>query len=240
MRINKYLSSCGIESRRKADALIEAGLVEVNGKKIDSPGIDIKEKDVVKVKGKVVRPEKQEYVIFYKPAGYITTNKDEKGRKTIFDILPEKMQNLKAAGRLDKDSSGLLILTNDGELIQKLTHPKQQVPKVYIVMAQGKVTQNDLEKLAKGIEIEKGKTAYAEGIIVDYENSITTLQITLYQGYNRQIRRMFEAIKRPVVALKRISHANITLAGLKKSRFRYLKPKEVRDLNNYLAKCSLE
>ncbi len=238
IRLNKYLSSCGLGSRRQADELIKAGEVEVNGKKIDTPGVSITEKDVIKVKGKIIKPEKLEYAIFYKPAGYITTVKDEKGRKTIFDILPEKLSGLKPAGRLDKDSTGLLILTNDGELIQQLTHPKKQVPKVYSVITEGKVTQEDLNKFSKGIEIEKGKIAYAEAVILDYENSQTFLQMTLYQGYNRQIRRMLDEVGHPVKALKRISHASIQVAGLKKGQFRYLKPKEVKELKNYLKKCS--
>jgi len=239
IRLNKYLASCGLGSRRQADELIKSGTVEVNGKITESPGVSVTAKDVVKVKGRVIKPEKLEYVIYYKPAGYITTLKDEKGRKTIFDVLPENLRGLKPAGRLDKDSTGLVILTNDGELIQKLTHPKKRVPKVYSVLAEGKVTQEDLIRFVKGIEIEKGKIAYAEAVILGYENSLTTLEVTLYQGYNRQIRRMFDAVEHPVRALKRISHANIQVTGLKKGQFRYLKPKEVKELKNYLQKCSL-
>lgn len=227
VRLNKYIADCGICSRREADELIKAGKVQVNG-------------DVVKVNGKIIKPEKKEYVIYNKPAGYITTRSDEKGRKTIFDALPEKLRKLKPVGRLDKDSTGLLILTNDGELINKLTHPTKHVPKVYHVIAEGKVTEQDLTKFAKGIEIEKGKIAYAEGIVIDYSNSKTTLQITLFQGYNRQIRRMLEAVGHPVVALKRIAHANIVVTGLKKGQFRYLSAKEVRELNNYLKKLITE
>lgn len=239
IRLNKYLAQCGFGSRRQADELIKSSVVQVNGKAVDTPGITVTEKDVIKVKGKPVKPEKFEYAIFNKPAGYITSVSDEKGRKTIYDILPEKMKKLKPAGRLDKDSTGLLILTNDGELIQKLTHPKKQVPKVYAVIAEGKVTEEDLHRFYKGIEIEKGKIAYAEAIIVDYSNQQTTLQMTLFQGYNRQIRKMLDAVGHPVAALKRISHANIPVDGLKKGQFRYLKPKEVKELKNYLVKYSL-
>lgn len=236
IRLNKYLSSCGVASRREADELIKAGKVEINGKIINTPGVSVTEKDIIKVKGQIIKLEKPEYVIFNKPPGYITTKSDEKGRKTIYDILPEKFKNLKPAGRLDKDSTGLLILTNDGELIQKLTHPKKRVPKVYSVMAEGKITLQDLTKFSKGIEIEEGKIAYAEAVIIEYANSITTLEMILYQGYNRQIRRMLESIGHNVVALKRIAHANIVVTGLKKSQYRHLNAKEVRDLNNYLNK----
>lgn len=236
IRLNKYLAQCGISSRRQADELIKSGAVEVNGKVIDTPGATVTDKDTIKVKGKVIKPEKLEYAIFNKPAGYITTMSDEKGRKTIFDILPEKLKGLKPAGRLDKDSTGLLILTNDGELIQELTHPKKHVPKVYVVIAEGKVKEEDLYKFAKGIEIEKDKIAYAEAVIVDYSSSQTTLQMTLFQGYNKQIRRMLDAVGHPVAALKRVSHANLTVTGLKKGQFRYLKPREVQGLKNYLSK----
>lgn len=237
VRLNKYIADCGIASRRQADELIKSGAVTVNGDVIDTPGVSITSKDIIKVKGKVLKPEKKEYVAFYKPAGYITTTNDEKGRKTIYDILPDRLRNLKPAGRLDKDTTGLIILTNDGELIQKLTHPKKRVPKVYQVIAEGKLNQEDLNKFSKGIELEPGKTAYAEAIIIDYENQQTTLQMTLYQGYNRQVRRMLEVVGHPVAALKRVSHASIQLAGLKKGKFRYISPKEIRELNNYLKKC---
>jgi pseudouridine synthase len=236
IRLNKYLASCGIASRRDADELIKAGYVEVNGKRVSALGVSVSEDDVVKVKGKIVEPEKKEYVIYHKPAGYITSMEDEKGRKTIYDALPENMRRLKPAGRLDKDSTGLLILTNDGELIQKLTHPTKRVPRVYRVTVEGKVTEQDLTNLKDGIEIEKGKIAYAEGVLLDCSNSESLLELTLYQGYYRQIRRMMEKIKHPVISLKRISHACITVSGLERGRFRYLKNREVQDLYNYLKK----
>ena len=234
IRLNKYIASCGIGSRRSADDLIKTGAVRVNDKVVDTPGFSITEKDVVKVKGKIIKPEKKDYVIFHKPPGYITSTEDEKGRKTIYDILPSKLKGLRTAGRLDKDTSGLLILTNDGELIQKLTHPGKHVPKVYRVVAEGRFKEQDLIKFRDGIEIEKGKIAYADAVILDYANSQTTLEMTLFQGYNRQIRRMLDKIKHPVVSLKRISHACIDLTGLERGKYRYLSRKEVQDLNNYL------
>ena len=130
LRLNKYIASSGICSRRKADELIENGYVNVNGKTIKELGYLISEKDKVFVEGKLIHPLKHEYYKFYKPAGYITTADDEKGRKTIYDILPEELKKLKPAGRLDKDSTGLLILTNDGDLINELTHPSVKIPKI--------------------------------------------------------------------------------------------------------------
>ncbi|HSA07482.1 MAG TPA: pseudouridine synthase [Candidatus Gastranaerophilales bacterium] len=234
IRLNKYIASCGLGSRRAADDIIKSGFVEINGQKVDNPATSITEKDIVKVKGKIITPEKKEYIIFYKPAGYITTTNDEKGRKTIYEFLPEGLKNLKPAGRLDKDSTGLLIMTNDGELIQKLTHPKKMIPRVYRVMAEGKINEQDLIKFKKGIEIEKGKIAYAEAKILEYKNSVTTLEMVLFQGYNRQIRRMLEDVEHPVLALKRFSHACIELGSLNKGKYRYLIKKEIQDLYNYL------
>lgn len=238
IRLNKYIATCGIGSRRTADELIKSGVVEVNNKIVDTPGVSIAEKDVVKVKGKIIKPEKKEYVIFNKPPGYITSSQDEKGRKTIYDILPDKFKNLKPAGRLDKDSSGLLILTNDGELIQKLTHPKKLVPKVYRVVVEGKIKEPDIIRLKNGIEIEKGKIAYADAFILDYSNTKTTLEITLFQGYYRQIRRMLDKTGHPVISLKRVAHACIELGGLDRGKFKYINKKEIQNLNNYLNKSS--
>ena len=155
-RLNKYIASSGLCSRRKADELIEQGIVTVNGKKVTELGYLVKEKDKVFVNQKLVRPVRHEYYKFYKPAGYITTCEDEKGRKTIYDLLPENMYNLKPVGRLDKDSTGLLILTNDGDLINELTHPSIKIPKIYLVTVDAKMHPHEFEKMATGIEIEPG------------------------------------------------------------------------------------
>lgn len=235
-RLNKFIASCGYSSRRAADELIKSGVVKINYQVVDTPGITISEKDTIKINGKIIKPEKKGYIIFNKPAGYITTKEDEKNRKTIYSILPDKIKNLKPAGRLDKDSTGLIILTNDGELIHKLTHPQKRVPKVYRVTAQGKVTEKDIFLFQKGIEIEKGKIAYADVAILDYSNSVTTMEMTLYQGYNRQIRRMLVKTGHPVISLKRISHACVELGGLNKGSYRYMNKKEVQNLINYLKK----
>ena len=152
-------------------------------------------------------------------------------------MLPDTIRELKPVGRLDKDSTGLLIMTNDGDLINKLTHPSVKIPKIYRVAAEGKLNLNDLQMLAKGIEIEKGKIAYAEARIVEYEGKTTILEVTLYQGLNRQIRKMLDFIGHPVISLKRISHGTINIQGLKKGQFKYIKPKEIRDLLRQLEKA---
>jgi 23S rRNA pseudouridine2605 synthase len=238
IRLNKYIASCGFGSRRTADEIIISGVVKVNDVIKSTLGTVISENDTVKIKDKIIKPEYKEYIVYNKPPGYLTSTKDPEGRKTIYDILPESIRSLKTAGRLDKDSTGLLIMTNDGELIQQLTHPKMKVPKVYRVMAAGKVKEKDIIKLKKGIEIEESKVAYADALILEYLNNETVLEITLYQGYNRQIRRMLEKIGHPVISLKRTAHACVALGGLERGKFRYMNKKEVQYLKSYLKKIN--
>ncbi len=236
MRINKYIAQSGIASRRKADELIEAGRVKVNGEVVTMLGFEIRRKDKVTVDDKLVFCKNYEYFRFYKPAGYITTASDEKGRKTIYNLLPDSMRAMKPVGRLDKDSSGLIILTNDGDLIYDLTHPSIKVSKVYRVTVDSKLTNAELETLAKGIEIEKGKIAYADVELLEATNKESLLEMTLYQGMNRQIRKMIEFLGHNVISLKRIRHATIELTGLKKGQFKLLKPKQVKELRTYIEK----
>lgn len=233
-RLNKFIASSGLCSRRKADELIESGAVSVNGKKVTELGFLVSAKDKVFVNQKMIRPVKLEYYRFYKPAGYITTSDDEKGRKTIYDLLPESMYHLKPVGRLDKDSTGLLILTNDGDLINELTHPSVKVPKVYLVSIESVIHKHELEQMANGIELEPGKTAYADITVLESDKKHTLMQITLYQGMNRQIRRMFEHFGYEVKTLKRVQHALITLDGLNRGEFKPIKPRQIKDLKNFL------
>ena len=237
-RLNKYIASSGLCSRRKADELIESGVVAVNGKTITELGYSVEPKDKVFVNKKLIHPVKHEYYRFYKPAGYITTAEDEKGRKTIYDLLPDNLHHLKPVGRLDKDSTGLIILTNDGDLINELTHPSAKVPKLYRVEIKGKLTNNDIEVMNKGIEIEEGKIAYAQIRILEIDNKHTTMEILLYQGLNRQIRKMFEYLGYEVTALKRIQHASLTLIGLKRGEFKPIKPQQIKELRNFLNRIS--
>jgi 23S rRNA pseudouridine2605 synthase len=236
MRLNKYIAASGVCSRRKADELIEKGVVSVNGKKVTELGFTVGEKDKVFVEEKLVRPKKHEYYRFYKPSGYITTAEDENGRKTIYDILPKELKNLKPVGRLDRDSSGLLILTNDGDLINELTHPSVKVPKVYIVSVEGKIQIPHLEKMEKGMELEPGKIAYAEVYIEEATNKRSILRITLQQGMNRQIRKMLDYFGYVVTSLKRVQHATITIDGLKKGEYKPIKPQQIKDLRLFLKK----
>ena len=243
-RLNKYIASTGICSRRKADELITEGKVAVNGKIITELGFYVREKDKVSIEGKIAKPLKLEYYRFYKPAGYITTNDDEKGRKTIYDILPPELNNMKPVGRLDKDSTGLLILTNDGELINQMTHPSIKVPKTYLVTINGKFTDAHAKEMFEGIEIvtdtDEKKIAYAETFMIESSNNKSVVQVILYQGINRQIRKMFAKLGFEVEVLKRVQHAVITLEGLKKGQVKVMKPKLVKQLQAYLSKILKE
>lgn len=241
LRINKYIAHTGYCSRRKADELIIEGKVRINGKVVTDFSVAVKDQDKVTINGKSVSPVKEyTYIRYYKPAGYITTKSDEKGRKTIYDILPPEVQNLKPIGRLDKASTGLIIMTDDGDLINKMTHPSVKIPKIYRVCVQGKIDQNDLIRWAKGIEIEKGKIAYAEAEVIEFDNGNTVLTVILRQGMNRQIRKMADAIGHPVISLKRTHHGSIDLLGLQKGAFKYLKPSQIKELKNYIKNIEKE
>ena len=239
-RLNKYIASTGLCSRRNADELILEGRVRVNDKQILELGFYVREKDKVFVDNKLVKPQKLDYYRFYKPAGYITTYDDEKGRKTIYDLIPSELKGLKPVGRLDKDSTGLIILTNDGDFINEMTHPSIKVPKVYVVSINGKFTKENAEAMFNGIEIEidtgEKKIAYAETLPIEVTNTKSIVQVVLYQGINRQIRRMFAKLGYEVISLKRIQHATITLEGMKRGQCKLIKPKQVKELKAYLAK----
>ncbi len=243
-RLNKYIASSGLCSRRGADELILSGKVRVNDKLITELGYYVREKDRVYIDNKLIKPQQNVYYRFYKPAGYITTKDDEKGRKTIYDIIPAELGSLKPVGRLDKDSTGLIILTNDGDLINQMTHPSVKVPKIYSVRINGKFTENDAKSMAEGIEIvtDNGdkKIAYAETMPVELTNDFSVIQVVLYQGINRQIRKMFAKLGYEVEVLKRIQHAIITLEGLKRGQVKVIKPKQIKQLKSYLEKLMKE
>ena len=238
IRLNKYIASSGLCARRKADELILQGSVSVNGKVVKELGYLVQPKDKVFVNKKLITPAKHQYYRFYKPAGYITTRDDDQGRKTIYDLLPEELFSLKPVGRLDKDSTGLLILTNDGDLINALTHPSVKVPKVYLVSINSSIHRHELEQLANGIELEPGKIAYADIEVLEMDSKHTEMRITLYQGMNRQIRKMFKSIGYEVKTLKRIQHATLTLDRLNPPEIKPIKPIQIRELKNFLNRIS--
>jgi 23S rRNA pseudouridine2605 synthase len=226
MRINKFLASCGIASRRECDKLIADGKVKVNGK-VATIGLDVSEADEIFVNGNKVAVKKNEYYIINKPKGYLSTVSDDKGRKTVLDLLPENVGRIYPVGRLDYDSEGLLILTTDGELAQHLTHPSNEVPKTYLVKIEGTATEATLNPIRSGIEIDGYVTKKCKAHIVETNKEYTKIHITITEGKNREIRKMFEAIGKEVTLLKRIRIGDLSLRGLDRGSYRKLTPQEV-------------
>ncbi len=229
MRINKFLAASGVASRRECDKLIQEGKVTVNGK-VAVLGLEVGETDEVAVSGSPVTVKKNEYYILNKPKGYICSVSDDKGRKTVLDLMPPNIGRIYPVGRLDYDSEGLLILTTDGELAQHLTHPSNAVPKTYLVKIEGTLTEAALNPIRSGIEIDGYVTKKCKAHIVETNKNYTKIHITLTEGKNREIRKMFEAIGKEVTLLKRIKVGEINLSGLDRGAYRKLNRNEV----NYL------
>lgn len=232
MRLNKYIAECGAASRRGADKLISEGLVRVNNKIVTELGtVIIEDNDTVTVNGKkLVLRTRDVYIMLNKPKGCITAVKDDKGRKTVMDYVDAKDKRLFPVGRLDYDSEGLVLLTNDGETAYKLTHPSSEIPKTYIVKVEGEVPEKELDKLRDGIPLDGAVTHRAKVKVLGVEDRISRIEITIYEGKNRQIRRMFEYIGYNVVFLKRTAIGDIRLGGLGRGLTRFLTPKEIQFL----------
>ncbi len=223
-RLQKLISRAGVTSRRDAENLIAAGRVTVDGKVVTELGAKADpSKNKICVDGKKLNFDAEKvYILLNKPRGYVSTAKDERGRKIVLDLvnIPARIFPI---GRLDLNSEGLILLTNDGELMNALIHPKFQINKTYIAKITGAVTEENLDKLRAGIELDDGLTAPAEIYLLDAE----TVEITIHEGRNRQIRRMFAAIGCDVKRLKRIAFAGLTLDGVKVGKFRYLTRAEI-------------
>ena len=226
MRINKYLALCGVASRRECDKLIYEGKVTINGKKAQL-GSDVGTGDIVIYEGRELKICKHEYYILNKPKGYICSVKDDKGRKTVLDLMPQNTGRIYPVGRLDYDSEGLLILTTDGELAQHLTHPSNQIPKTYLVKIEGTLTEAGLNPIRSGIDIGGYVTKKCKAHIVETNKEYTKIHITITEGKNREIRRMFEAIGKTVTLLKRIKVGELTLRGLDRGSYRKLSQEEI-------------
>ncbi|MBX2860567.1 MAG: rRNA pseudouridine synthase [Vampirovibrio sp.] len=229
IRLNKHIANSGVCSRREADRLITNGQVTINGIKVSELGISVNPAtDEIKVSGHFLPKIRRQYVLFHKPKGVITTRSDEKGRKSLYDVLPKKYHSLDPAGRLDRDSSGALILSNDGDFIYQVTHPKFHVPKVYQVTLDRPVSPTHIRKLTKGITLEpEGKLAQLTEVI---QTGPKKLQVVLLTGYNRQIRRSFEAIGYEVTMLKRTAIGPVGLGNLRPGACRFLSPMEMKTL----------
>lgn len=238
-RLQKYMARCGVASRRKCEEIILNGEITVNGEVIAELGTKVTEGiDKVLYKGKEILPEENKvYIILNKPKGYITSVKDEKGRKTILDIVKVK-ERVYPVGRLDYDSSGLLLLTNDGDIYNKVIHPRVELTKKYLTLVEGEFTKEEIAKFEKGVDIGDYVTAPAKIQVIKSEKSkknpnqlLQTVEISIHEGKNRQVRRMCAALNHPVIALKRIEIGDLKLGYLREGQYRDLKEHELAYLN---------
>ena len=235
-RLQKVLAATGLASRRTCETIISSGRVTVNGKIVTELGTKVDpQSDDIRVDGDLIvtaKPPKPVYIMLNKPIGYVCTVSDPHAEKTVMDLLDQVDTRVYPIGRLDADSAGLLLLTNDGDFANRLTHPRYHVPKIYRVRARGFVEREDAIRLTEGIELPDGKTAPAELKFVEYDSATqcTIIDITLYEGRNRQVRRMMDAVGHPVRELTRIAYGNIHLKSLNPGTWRKLRPDEVEGL----------
>ena len=229
MRINKYLALCGVASRRKVEDFIIKGQVKVNDQVVTdlSTDIDIKN-DIVLVSGqKVTIAEDYVYYMLNKPKGYVCSVSDERGRKTVLDLVVDPKHRIFPVGRLDYHSEGMLILTNDGDIANRLTHPSNEVEKKYIVKIEGTMVESELAVLRAGVVIDGERFGKCNVTLTNTDGKISRLEVVLHEGRNREIRRMFEAIGKNVIFLKRVSIGMLKLGGLARGEYRALKPHEI-------------
>lgn len=228
MRINKFLAEKGLASRRRADEMISEGRVKINGE-VATLGAIVGDGDSVTLDGQVVSTteKKEEYYIMNKPKGVVCTVSDDRGRKTVIDLLPDTVGRVFPVGRLDYATEGLLILTNDGDLAFRLTHPTTEIPKTYLVRIEGTMTEKDLNPIRSGVELDGVLTKKCKAHIVETNKAYTKIHVTITEGKNRQVRRMFESIGKNVEFLKRISIGQLKLKGLDRGQMRPLTEMEI-------------
>jgi 23S rRNA pseudouridine2605 synthase len=233
MILNKYISHCGIASRRKAVELIKRGLISVNNTIAEHPAYEVKKTDVVRYKGEVITPEKNKiYILMNKPKNTITSLQDESKRKTVIDLIKNDItERIYPVGRLDYQTTGLLLLTNDGDLAKKLSHPSHKVPKIYEVHLDKPIMQQHVENIQKGFELEDGP-AKVNWIRPD-EKDDKIVQLEIHMGKNRIVRRIFEHFNYIIVSLDRIYYAGLTKKGLKRGWYRHLTDREIIMLKHF-------
>ncbi|RID89276.1 rRNA pseudouridine synthase [Peribacillus asahii] len=231
-RLQKVIAHAGLASRRKAEELIKEGRVKVNGTVVKELGVKVGPNDRIEVNEVPLQKEAPVYFLFYKPRGVISAVADDKNRKVVTDYFPHVEERIYPVGRLDYDTSGLLLLTNDGEFANVLMHPKHEVDKVYVAKVKGIPLRENLRKLERGVMLEDGKTAPAKTKVlsVDKRKQTAIVEITIHEGRNRQVRRMFDAIGHPVLKLKRERYGFLTLHGLSAGDARELTPHEVKQM----------
>ncbi|UDM31604.1 pseudouridine synthase [Lentilactobacillus laojiaonis] len=231
-RVQKVIAQAGIASRRKAETLITEGKVEINGEVVTQLGVKVNKNDEVRVNGIPLTKEPLVYIIMYKPRGVITSVSDDKHRKTVIDLLDNVQERVYPIGRLDYDTSGLLLLTNDGELDNRLTHPKYEVEKTYIAKVKGEIKNDDLKQLRNGVVIDKKKTAPAKAKLIRFNRDSKTsiVSLTIHEGRNHQVKKMLASLDHPVMKLSRESYSFLNLKGLNPGDSRSLKPHEIEEL----------
>lgn len=228
MRLQKYMAQCGVASRRRCEEIIREGRVLVNGAPVLEMGARVGEGDVVTLDGKVIAPEERKYyVLYHKPAGEVTTASDPRGRPTVLDRFADFPARLFPVGRLDYDSEGLLLLTNDGALAQRMLHPSGEVGKTYLVRIGGSLPVESVRALRRGVPVDGRPTAPAQVRIIRETPAETTLLITIHEGRNRQVRRMLQAVDRQVRLLRRVQFGPLELGGLARGEWRELTEAEV-------------
>ena len=229
MRLNKYLALCGLASRRKCEQLILNGEIKINGKVITQLATDVNEfKDEVVYKQQIIKPcNKNVYYMLHKPKGYVSTAKDDRGRKTVMQLVKDIPVRVFPVGRLDYESEGLMLLTNDGELANIITHPSFEIEKTYIVKIQGAIKESELAVLRNGVKLDGVKTQKAKFKLIKFENNISKIEVKIKEGKNRQIRRMFSEIGKEVTFLKRTAIGELKLGGLTRGTYRELNEYEI-------------
>jgi 23S rRNA pseudouridine2605 synthase len=236
MRLNKYIANSGLCARREADELIKNGYITVNGVKVTDMGVKVKPSDNVEYKGKKISPEKKVYILLNKPKGYVTTVKDPHAPDTVLDLVRDATgERIYPVGRLDKSTTGILLLTNDGDLAGRLTHPKYEVRKVYHVFTDKEVTRHDMEKIVEGVELEDG-TVSADAISYPDPDDHMQVGLEIHSGQNRVVRRIFEKLGYNVRKLDRVSFAGLTKKNLQRGKWRFLTLKEVSMLKRGIYK----
>lgn len=229
MRLQKYLALCGVASRRAAEEIILRGRVKINGEKCTVLGTKVADGDVVSVDGEEIKPEeKKYYIMLNKPVGYMTTVSDEEGRPTVMDLITDISKRVYPVGRLDCNTEGLLLMSNDGDFTYKITHPKHKLDKTYEVLVSGKAEKNALKKLEQGVFIDGKKTAPAVVDIADFGKNSALLTITIHEGRNRQVRKMCASVGFKVMGLKRVSEGGLSLGNLPLGKWRHLTEAEVK------------